>query len=199
MSRVPQEFIKNLQGKDFVLFSGLLELAHQDGLSQTVTDIIQFPNQANGMTTIVKASVTTKKGTFSGIGDASPTSVPNKAIAVHSIRMAETRAVARALRVATNVGMTALEELGGDEGLAHAPVNTSDLVAKTPEKQFKQSIQEPSKNLGKCRDCGQQIRWVTSSKGKPVGVEPDTWAEGEDKWLEHHTPHYKVCPAKKEA
>lgn len=110
--RVPKEFIKNLQGKEFVLMGGLLELAHQDGLSFTHTEILQFPSQNNDNTTIVRAVVRTGKGEFSGIGDASPASVPNKSIAVHSIRMAETRAVARALRVATNVSMTAFEELG---------------------------------------------------------------------------------------
>lgn len=113
-TRVPKEFIKSLQGKDFVLMGGLLELAHQDGLNFTHTEILQFPSQENGNTTIVRAIVRTGKGEFSGIGDASPASVPNKSIAVHSIRMAETRAIARALRVATNVSMTAFEELGGD-------------------------------------------------------------------------------------
>lgn len=114
MSRVPENFIINLQGKKFVLYSGLLELAHQDGLSASNTEILQYPNDQNKQTCVVKAVVTTKKGTFSGIGDASPASVPNKNIAVHAIRMAETRAMARALRVATNVDMTAFEELGAD-------------------------------------------------------------------------------------
>lgn len=114
MSRVPEQFIKKLQGKDFVLYSGLLELAHQDGLEFSDTEILQFPGPDNGQTCIVKALVRTSKGSFSGIGDASPTSVPNKTIHPHIIRMAETRAMARALRVATNVGMTAIEELGGD-------------------------------------------------------------------------------------
>jgi len=114
MTRVSEKFIKNLQGKQFVLYSGLLELAHQDGLSHSNTEILQYPNDTNKQTCVVKAVVITKKGTFSGIGDASPASVPNKNIAVHSIRMAETRAMARALRVATNVEMTAFEELGSD-------------------------------------------------------------------------------------
>lgn len=134
--RVPKEFIKSLQGKDFVLMGGLLELAHQDGLNYTHTDILQFPTQENGNTTIVRAIVRTGKGEFSGIGDASPASVPNKSIAVHSIRMAETRAVARALRVATNVSMTAFEELGGDiEVQAQPQAKPSNLKAlPKPEK-----------------------------------------------------------------
>lgn len=112
--RVQKEFIKNLQGRDFVLLAGLLDLAHQDGLSATQTNILQFPNADNGHCCVVTATVTTGKGTFTGIGDAAPASV-NKMIAPHCIRMAETRAIARALRVATNVAMTAFEELGGDD------------------------------------------------------------------------------------
>src|ERR687898_3132793 len=55
-----------------------------------------------------------EEGKFGGIGDASPQNV-NRAIAPHLIRMAETRAKARALRDAINVGVTAFEELGGEE------------------------------------------------------------------------------------
>ena len=62
---------------------------------------------------VVSAEVTTSKGTFHGLGDASPDNV-NEWIAPHLIRMAETRAVARAFRFATNVSMTAYEELGRD-------------------------------------------------------------------------------------
>ena len=149
-NRVPEKAIKNLQGKDFVLYWGLLELAHQDGLSATDTQILQFPCSENGNTTVVKATVTTKKGTFTGIGDASPASVPNKTIAVHSIRMAETRALARALRVATNVGMTAFEELGGhdEEPTQPKPAPGSPLARYqaaqiTPAKEAIQPYQRP--------------------------------------------------------
>ena len=98
-----------LQGKDFILFAGLLEIAHEQGLSSVNTEVIQLEPVV-----VIKATVTTSKGTFTGIGDASENNV-NRMIAPHKIRMAETRAVARALRFATNIGMTALEELGGEE------------------------------------------------------------------------------------
>ena len=60
---------------------------------------------------IFKATVTGERGTYNAFGDASPRNV-GKMIAPHLIRMAETRAIARALRLYTGCGYTALEELG---------------------------------------------------------------------------------------
>jgi hypothetical protein len=61
--------------------------------------------------------VETEQGTFTGIGDANPSNV-TRMMAPHLLRMAETRAKARALRDAVNVGVTALEELAdADETL----------------------------------------------------------------------------------
>jgi len=104
-------FMIKLQGKDYILFEGLLDLGHREGLKGVQTELLQIPNEANGMTAIVHARVETKKGVFTGIGDASPDSV-NRSIQPHIIRMAETRALARALRFAVNIGTTTLEELG---------------------------------------------------------------------------------------
>ena len=80
---------------------------------------MQVPTEANGNVAVVKATVEMEEGrTFSGIGDASPGNV-GRGIVPHIIRMAETRAKARALRDAVNVGATALEELSdGDEAPA---------------------------------------------------------------------------------
>jgi hypothetical protein len=102
------------QGKRFVLYAGLLEEAHSRGLRSIETELLQVPTKDNGEVAIVKAVIRTEEGKFSGIGDASPQNV-NRTIAPHLIRMAETRAKARALRDAINVGVTAFEELGGEE------------------------------------------------------------------------------------
>ena len=105
-----REFVINRQGKDYVLYAGLLDEAHQQGLSAIKTQLLQAPTPQNGHVAICSAEVTTERGTFTGLGDADPGNV-NRVMANALIRLAETRAKARALRDAVNVGMIAIEEL----------------------------------------------------------------------------------------
>lgn len=120
-----EEFMISRQGKQYVLFAGLLDEAHSRGLVGIDTELVQVPEEGNSQVAIVKATVQIEDAggsgelrTFSGIGDASPQNV-SRNIVPHLIRMAETRAKARALRDAVNVGATALEELSdGDDGPA---------------------------------------------------------------------------------
>lgn len=117
-----KEYIITRQGKDFVLYEGLLDEAHQQGLKRISTTLVQVPHDGNGNVAVVQAEVETEKGIFAGIGDASPTNV-NRMIVPHLIRMAETRAKARAMRDAVNIGVTALEELGDFEDGGDEPTN----------------------------------------------------------------------------
>jgi hypothetical protein len=111
-----KRFLVDLKGKEFVTYAGLLDLAHQHGLTQLKVDLVQFPCAENGMECIVKAMAVTESGMlFCDIGDANPHNT-NKSVAQHIIRMASTRAKARVLRDMTNIGITALEELGDDVG-----------------------------------------------------------------------------------
>jgi len=107
-----ERFISSIKGKEFVLYAGLLDLAHQKGIKSIHVEAMQYPTKANGMEGICKAFVESQNGeAFTEIGDANPKNV-NKQIAEHVLRMAATRAKARALRDFTNIGMTCLEELG---------------------------------------------------------------------------------------
>lgn len=101
------------QGKRFVLYRGLLDAAHQDGLKRIKTDLLQAPRDQNGLTAIVWAEVETSKGVFTGVGDAAPVNVNREMMNV-IVRMAETRAKARALRDAVNCTHLLLED-DGDE------------------------------------------------------------------------------------
>lgn len=118
--RLKPEWVVERQGRQAVLYQGLLHLAHLDGLKEISVTLVQVPSELNGMVAIAHATVVTEKGTFSEIGDAAPTNV-TRMIAQHIIRMAATRAKARALRDAVDIGMVAAEELGGDAGSDEAP------------------------------------------------------------------------------
>ena len=110
--KLDERFIKNIQGKDFVIYSGLLDLAHQNGLVKLEVKTLQLPTKDNGNEAICHAIAETKYGeVYADVGDANPKNVNTK-IAAHIIRMASTRAKARALRDMTNIGITCLEELG---------------------------------------------------------------------------------------
>ncbi|MNR02006.1 hypothetical protein D3C85_1178430 [compost metagenome] len=92
------KFVKNLQGKDFILYGGLITLAHAEGCKGITSRVVQFPNNDNDWMAVVEATVTDANGnTWSGIGDADGKNCNSK-IAMHRVRMAETRAKGRALR-----------------------------------------------------------------------------------------------------
>lgn len=118
MSKKPElnkEFIIDLQGNKFVKYEGLLDMGHQIGIKDMRTEIIQFPDKENTFMAICQTKIITEDDrVFSDIGDASPSSV-NSSVTAHLVRMASTRAKARTLRDLTNIGMTTVEELGGDD------------------------------------------------------------------------------------
>jgi len=121
---VRKEFIVERQGRAFCLYAGLLDQAHQQGLKSIQTELIQTPSEENGHVAICSAIVTMAadgiERAFSGIGDAAPNNVA-PAMRTCLLRMAETRAKARALRDAVNIGVAAFEELGEEDAHDGAP------------------------------------------------------------------------------
>jgi len=108
--------IIRLQGKEYVTYRGLLFVAHEAGLESVDVKLLEW--DAESKMAIVQATVTGERGSFSDIGDASPQNV-NRMIATATIRMASTRAQARALRSYLGVGFTSMEELPGDQKSKH--------------------------------------------------------------------------------
>jgi hypothetical protein len=96
---------------DAVSLKGLLSLAHEEELRSIRTRIVELPKGENGRRAVVRATVRTRRGVFTATGDADPSNV-NTEVAAHIIRVAESRAIARALRFAVNIGEVAIEELG---------------------------------------------------------------------------------------
>ncbi|MDQ3237145.1 MAG: hypothetical protein M3397_11995 [Actinomycetota bacterium] len=181
-----EEYMIERQGKRFVLYAGLLEEAHERGLRSIETELLQVPGAENGEVAIARAVVRTEDGKFSGIGDASPANV-NRQIAPHIIRMAETRAKARALRDAINVGVTAFEELGedGGESEAAAPRVQSEQREEVPREDGRGELPATRKQLNYLEalisdmvDDG--ISKFEDMVGKPVG---DLSREEASEWI----------------
>lgn len=138
----PAHFV-DLKGKRYVLYAGLLDAAHRSGLRSISTRLVQAPSDANGHTAIVHARATLVDGDderylFDGVGDANATNT-NRGIALHAIRMAETRAKARALRDALNIGEAAVEELADE-----APAQPRPAARPTPAAERGASPLNPS-------------------------------------------------------
>ncbi len=110
-------WIVSRQGKEFITYAGLLFLAHQKGLTSVVSECVHedydtgrfcFKATVKGYTQVAGQQV---EMVFEDQGDASLKNT-TKMIHPHVRRMASTRAIVRALRLYTGVGMTAFEELG---------------------------------------------------------------------------------------
>ena len=129
--------IKNKEGriverKEVVSVKGLLHLAHNERLSKIDTEVVQTPAKDNGETAIVLVRICTSRGAFSGLGDANPRNVTAR-VALHFIRMAETRALARALRAALDIGAVAIEELEEEFGFAESRPEASGPQTRRSE------------------------------------------------------------------
>jgi hypothetical protein len=105
---IPAEFIVQIQGKPFITVQGLLHLAHQQGLLSLTEEVTHVTDSY----VLATARAEMSDGwVFRGVGDSTPDNVGAK-VKPHWHRMAGTRAKARALRDALNLGgLVAVEEL----------------------------------------------------------------------------------------
>jgi hypothetical protein len=105
--RIPAQFITHLHGKAFVQFVGLLAMAYEHGLRSLSA---RFTAVTADLATAEATAVFEDGRRFTECGDASPGNVGTH-IRPHFARMALTRAKARALRDALNIGMCSVEVL----------------------------------------------------------------------------------------
>ena len=102
----PQHIVL-IQGKPFVKFAGLLQMAHERGLVSLTADW----SYNDAELSLAHAVATFQDGRrFEESGDASPANVTKK-VAPHFRRVSLTRAKARVLRDALGIDLVAVEEL----------------------------------------------------------------------------------------
>jgi len=130
--KLDERWIIELEGHKFVKYAGLLDYAHQLKISSIEVEPIQLPHADNGNFAICKATVTSLNGSvFTDLGDANPQNC-NAKVSKHSLRLASTRAIARALRSFTNIGMTCLEELADLNDIAGNGSDTKQARLSKP-------------------------------------------------------------------
>lgn len=186
--KLDERFITNIKGKDFPIWSGVLDLAHQRGLLKLNVDILQYPTKENGNLAICRAVAESSTGEiFSDIGDASPLNVI-KEIAPHLLRMASTRAKARCLRDMSNIGMTCLEELG----------DLTDVIGSDSTQKYRSRKANPKKETKPAEAEKKQVASKKEEAKPKESSKPDAKSEtktGDSK--EDDTP--KMSEAQKRA
>lgn len=130
-----EELVK-VQGKIYPVVGGRLRLAHDENNSLSIeTNVVQYGEES----TVIQASVKTEKGTFTGLGNAS--TKRDRVLANAILELAETRAIARALRFAGyGVEYTGFEEVGDFKNHVSEERLEKDEKLKKPEVATKAQI-----------------------------------------------------------
>jgi len=125
----------HLNGRWYVTHSGLLQLAYRrrcGGIKTTLEERLSDPLAARWVFKATVYKSPASKG-FVGYGDADPSNV-SPLVRGAEMRVAETRAVNRALRKAYGIGLCSVEELGWLTG------------SPSPAREQKQAIKPPNAN-----------------------------------------------------
>jgi hypothetical protein len=103
-------WVKKIHGRDFVQYEGLLAMAHEQGLTELAAEFISVTSEL----ALAAAHAFFADGRkFWEAADATPANV-NVNVKAHYSQCALTRAKARVLRDALNIGMVSVEELNED-------------------------------------------------------------------------------------
>lgn len=108
---VPSGVIR-LSGKRYPTTRGLIAIMGRYGVESIETELLEHDPEVPRA--VVRAVVIGTRGAFSAHGDCGPKST-SRNILPHCVRMAETRAIGRALRWYLGLGETVADELGAPE------------------------------------------------------------------------------------
>ena len=136
LSTFRNEELVKVQGKIYPVVGGRLRLAHDENKSLSIeTSVVQYSEDS----TVIQASIRTEKGTFTGLGNAS--AKRDRVLSNAILELAETRAIARALRFAGyGVEYTGYEEVGEGKNTAAEDPLLKDEEQKKPEGATKAQI-----------------------------------------------------------
>ena len=123
-----EELVK-VQNKEYPVVGGRLRLAHEDNKQLSIeTSIINYSPEV----AVIQAKVTTEQGIFNGLGNATVTRDARLKQAI--LELAETRAIARALRFAGyGVEYTGFEEMPDEKELKTIDKKKADALADWAE------------------------------------------------------------------
>jgi hypothetical protein len=121
--------VQQLEGHWYVTHSGLLRVARNNRCVGIQVQTLRGFCDAQARSWVFKATVYKSRGSrgFTGYGDANPSNV-SPLVRGAEMRVAETRAVNRALRKAYGIGLCSVEELGWEP----KPLGPSDPQKATP-------------------------------------------------------------------
>ena len=175
--------IQYLHGKEYIKHEGLIEMAHEAGISSLITELVSWDPQTRGA--VVYTTATGTRGTFTGIGDACPENVGVN-IAGATLRMAETRSMNRALRCYLGIGMCTYDELPigapeASQGQQSRQVQNKPRVVSSTSQHACPDCGSGLWDNSEDRDAGRTNRPAYSCKGKSRAEPGCGWLSWESK------------------
>lgn len=147
-----------IHGNEYFTVAERVQEAHKDQTGSnplSITTEVLYQNPV-----VIKATVVTKKGTFTGISAANP----NKAIEKMSpYEVAETSAVGRALGFAGYGMVDSIASADEMKKAAHAEKDPTDDWETPYNKLSDPIVRNEPKDLGKCPKCGAPMAWSNKS------------------------------------
>jgi hypothetical protein len=125
-----------LENKLYITYAGALKIARRNRCSGISTEVVAELSEPGKSRFVVKASVfkTSRSRPFEGYGDADPSNV-SALVRGAELRVAETRAVHRALRKAFAIPFCSIEEIGSrSESALHPTVSRARSEPPCPER-----------------------------------------------------------------